>query len=208
MLSTNLAAFLWAPCGFCWINKFAKEFPEFVGSFSGDVAAGNFYATDAKQIKGPLGFPSLRLGELSEHGLCSICACAQQMSDCNSPLSTNSSPCEIWHLRVCSVKMFKKTVKGEIKFPPNVSEECADLISKLLKLDPTQRLGMQRHGAQDIKDHPWYKGFDWKAFEAQTMAAPYVPVVRGILCFGHALSLVLAHGNCLHLRLHGVFVAT
>ena len=74
--------------------------------------------------------------------------------------------------------MFKNTVKGEIKFPPHVSEECADLISKLLKLDPTQRLGMQRHSAQDIKDHTWYQGFDWKAFEAQTMSAPYVPVVR------------------------------
>lgn len=79
---------------------------------------------------------------------------------------------------VCSVKMFKKTVKGDIKFPTHVSDECADLISKLLMLDPTQRIGMQRHGAQDIKDHPWYSGFDWRSFEAQTMPAPYVPVVR------------------------------
>lgn len=74
--------------------------------------------------------------------------------------------------------MFKKTVKGEIQFPSHVSDECSDLISKLLTLEPTQRIGMQRHGAQDIKDHPWYNGFDWKAFEAQTMPAPYVPVVR------------------------------
>ena len=77
----------------------------------------------------------------------------------------------------CSVKMFKKTVKGEVKYPSHMSEECADLIGRLLRLEPTQRLGMQRHGAHDIKEHAWYKGFDWKAFEAQTMAAPYVPVV-------------------------------
>ena len=74
--------------------------------------------------------------------------------------------------------MFKKTVKGELKFPPHVSEECADLVSKLLTADPAARYGMQRRGAQDIKEHPWYAGFDWRAFEAQTMAAPYVPVVR------------------------------
>ena len=73
--------------------------------------------------------------------------------------------------------MFKKTVKGEVKYPSHMSEECADLIGRLLRLEPTQRLGMQRHGAHDIKEHAWYKGFDWKAFEAQTMAAPYVPVV-------------------------------
>ena len=74
--------------------------------------------------------------------------------------------------------MFKKTVKGELKFPPHVSEECQDLVSKLLKLDATQRLGMQRHGAQDVKEHAWYSGFDWRSFEAQAMQAPYVPVVR------------------------------
>ena len=56
--------------------------------------------------------------------------------------------------------MFKKTVKGELKFPPHVSEECADLVSKLLTADPAARYGMQRRGAQDIKEHPWYAGFD------------------------------------------------
>jgi hypothetical protein len=86
--------------------------------------------------------------------------------------------------------MFKRAVKGEVKFPSHVSEECADLVSKLLNLDSTQRLGMQRHGAQDIKDHAWYKGFDWISFEAQTMPAPYVPVVRGSC---HATKQAVGH---------------
>lgn len=74
--------------------------------------------------------------------------------------------------------MFKKTVKGDVKFPSHMSEECADLIGKLLQLDPGNRIGMQRRGALDIKKHPWFDGFDWAAFEARTMPAPYVPVVR------------------------------
>ena len=74
--------------------------------------------------------------------------------------------------------MFKKTVKGDLKFPSHMSEECADLIGKLLQLDPANRIGMQRRGVLDIKKHAWFEGFDWAAFEARTMPAPYVPVVR------------------------------
>lgn len=83
------------------------------------------------------------------------------------------------------MKMFKKTVKGDLKFPSHMSEECADLIGKLLQLDPANRIGMQRRGALDIKKHVWFEGFDWAAFEARTMPAPYVPVVRApppVLC--------------------------
>jgi serine/threonine protein kinase len=98
----------------------------------------------------------------------------------------NSSAQCMHHMRVagaltpqgCRVKMFKRTVKGDIKFPSHFSEECVDLVSKLLVQDPTQRLGMQRRGVQDIKQHAWFAGFDWIAFESRTMAAPYVPVVR------------------------------
>lgn len=74
--------------------------------------------------------------------------------------------------------MFKKTVKGDVKFPSHFSEECTDLVSRLLQLDPASRLGMQRRGVLDIKQHAWFNGFDWAAFEARTMPAPYVPVVR------------------------------
>ena len=47
--------------------------------------------------------------------------------------------------------MFKKTVKGDVKFPSHFSEECTDLVSRLLQLDPASRLGMQRRGVLDIK---------------------------------------------------------
>ena len=29
----------------------------------------------------------------------------------------------------------------------------------------------------DVKAHPWFKDFDWQAFESQTMPAPYIPKV-------------------------------
>lgn len=37
---------------------------------------------------------------------------------------------------------------------------------------------MHNAGSLDeIKKHPWFKTFDWAAFEKRTMKAPYVPSV-------------------------------
>ena len=35
-------------------------------------------------------------------------------------------------------------------------EEAKDLICKLLIKDPNSRYGNLKHGAEDIKRHPWY----------------------------------------------------
>ncbi|GMM53923.1 protein kinase [Maudiozyma humilis] len=40
-----------------------------------------------------------------------------------------------------------------------VSKDAKDLITKLLVLDPSKRLGV--NGAQEIKDHPYFKTIDW-----------------------------------------------
>jgi hypothetical protein len=62
--------------------------------------------------------------------------------------------------------------------PPS-SQELQDFVKRLLVRRPVQRLGVQAGGADDIKRHPWFAGFDWAAFEARTIKAPYVPRVRG-----------------------------
>jgi hypothetical protein len=36
---------------------------------------------------------------------------------------------------------------------------------------------VQKGGIADIKAHPWFKDFDWEAFAARKMKAPYVPQV-------------------------------
>lgn len=77
--------------------------------------------------------------------------------------------------------MFKRAVNTPVKYPAHMSKECADLVGKLLVKQPAGRLGVQRGGARDIKDHPWFADFNWSAFENRTMAAPYVPVVRSSL---------------------------
>ena len=51
-------------------------------------------------------------------------------------------------------------------------------MSRLLVKNPTQRLGSLAGRADDIKAHPWFRGFDWKAFTTRKMLPPYVPKVR------------------------------
>lgn len=52
-----------------------------------------------------------------------------------------------------------------------MSPEAADLIKKLLVLDPAKRLGA--NGADEIKQHPFFKGVNWSTLRKQQ--APVIP---------------------------------
>ena len=49
---------------------------------------------------------------------------------------------------------------------------------KLLVISPARRLGATRNGATGVKEHAWFRDFDWDSFAKRSMKAPYVPVVR------------------------------
>ncbi len=52
-----------------------------------------------------------------------------------------------------------------------MSEECRDLIDRLLTLDPKARLG--HRGAGEVKLHPWFNGVGWASL-ARSKAA-FIP---------------------------------
>lgn len=54
--------------------------------------------------------------------------------------------------------------------PSFISPVAADLISKLLQVDPTKRLG--RNGVQEVKDHPFFSGIDWESILACKKKGP------------------------------------
>ncbi|GJQ76836.1 hypothetical protein Trydic_g15043 [Trypoxylus dichotomus] len=56
----------------------------------------------------------------------------------------------------------------------NISRSAQSLIKKLCRDAPSERLGYQRGGIQDIKKHKWFQSFDWDGLRAQTLQAPIV----------------------------------
>lgn len=69
---------------------------------------------------------------------------------------------------------FENVIKAPLRFPakPVVSPECQALITALLVKDPTKRLGT-RTGAEEIKQHPFFKGINWALLRHEQ--PPYIP---------------------------------
>jgi len=74
---------------------------------------------------------------------------------------------------------FSSINKAKIQFPQhrrgNISKECKDLLKMLLNRDPKKRLGSSG-GAEDIKDHPFFKGVKWQLIRNQT--PPIIPQLK------------------------------
>lgn len=60
------------------------------------------------------------------------------------------------------------------RLPPTVSH----LIKKLCRPIPTDRIGCWKGGAQDIRNHRWFKGFDWEKLYAKSLRAPFIPKLK------------------------------
>ncbi|KAH0561480.1 cGMP-dependent protein kinase, isozyme 1-like [Cotesia glomerata] len=73
------------------------------------------------------------------------------------------------------LQLYNKIIKSnnkDIKFPDFVKPHAADLITKLLSSKPVERLGYLRNGIMDIRNHKWFKMFDWKSLRTRIMRSP------------------------------------
>ncbi|XP_045470385.1 cGMP-dependent protein kinase 1-like [Harmonia axyridis] len=55
-------------------------------------------------------------------------------------------------------------------FPPNNTAKARNLITKLLKKAPSERLGVD-----EIRSHKWFAEFDWERLRSCQMSSPYKP---------------------------------
>ena len=79
------------------------------------------------------------------------------------------------------MKTYANIMHGQLAFPVHFSKPAVDLIRRLLNHKPTKRLGVLKGGAKTVKEHVWYKGFDWKAFLDKKITAPIVQQVAVLL---------------------------
>ena len=59
------------------------------------------------------------------------------------------------------------------KVPRNWSVESADFINNLIQRKPANRLGLR--GATEVKEHMWFKNYDWKGLYLGKLIAPFKP---------------------------------
>ena len=58
------------------------------------------------------------------------------------------------------------------------SDEAFDLLTKLLRFDPDQRIGCRDPGVIEIKQHPFFAGIDWDLLSRKAMVAPWRPQLK------------------------------
>lgn len=64
--------------------------------------------------------------------------------------------------------IFQKIIKLEYDFPDGFSQTARDLVSKLLVIDPSKRLGCDECGGYPaLKAHPFLEGVDWENLHEQ-----------------------------------------
>ncbi|XP_031487553.1 protein phosphatase 2C and cyclic nucleotide-binding/kinase domain-containing protein [Nymphaea colorata] len=61
--------------------------------------------------------------------------------------------------RESELDTFAKIARGHLTLPHTFSMELVDLITKLLEVDPSSRLGSR--GADSVKSHQWFTGVEW-----------------------------------------------
>ncbi|XP_070820382.1 cGMP-dependent protein kinase 2 [Chaetodon trifascialis] len=60
----------------------------------------------------------------------------------------------------------------KMDFPKKVTKRPEDLIRKLCRRNPSERLGNLKNGITDIKKHRWFNGFNWEGLKARSLPSP------------------------------------
>lgn len=59
-----------------------------------------------------------------------------------------------------------------------MDEFYEDIVSSLLCRRAARRLGVIDGGVSRVKNHPWFREFDWDIMQTNRYKAPYYPHVR------------------------------
>jgi serine/threonine protein kinase len=79
--------------------------------------------------------------------------------------------------------LVRKAEKGVVKFPKHLTEECKDIISQLLQVNPKMRIGASEADIEEIKQHKWFAVIDWDKLMRKEINAVYIPPVEAAETF-------------------------
>nr|XP_020444067.1 cGMP-dependent protein kinase 1-like [Monopterus albus] len=89
------------------------------------------------------------------------------------PPFSGSDPMKTYNIILRGINM--------IEFPKKITKSAANLIKRLCRDSPSERLGNQKNGVKDIQKHKWFEGFNWDGLRQGTVVAPFTPTVGGPL---------------------------
>ncbi|XP_067833801.1 ribosomal protein S6 kinase beta-2-like, partial [Heptranchias perlo] len=72
-------------------------------------------------------------------------------------------------------KVIDRILKCKLNLPPYLTHDARDLIRKLLKKSPSQRLGSGPGDASDVQNHPFFRQINWEDLLARKVDPPYQP---------------------------------
>ncbi|KAM6986884.1 cGMP-dependent protein kinase 1-like [Aplochiton taeniatus] len=90
-----------------------------------------------------------------------------------SPPFTESDPMKTYNIILRGIDM--------VEFPKKITKSAANLIKRLCRDNPSERLGNQKNGVKDIQKHKWFEGFNLEGLRQGTIDPPFVPSVEGPL---------------------------
>lgn len=64
---------------------------------------------------------------------------------------------------------YERILAGKVRCPRHFDSAAKDLVKGLLVVDRTRRLGNLRGGAEDIKNHRFFRGTDWRGLLNKTV---------------------------------------
>lgn len=71
--------------------------------------------------------------------------------------------------------VYERTLKGRVTYPAGLSAITVDLLSGLLTLDVTKRLGCSERGAASVREHLFFRGVDWSLIANRAYKPPIIP---------------------------------
>ncbi|XP_065072407.1 cGMP-dependent protein kinase 1-like isoform X2 [Rhopilema esculentum] len=87
-----------------------------------------------------------------------------------SPPFSGSDPMKTYNIILKGIDM--------VEFPRKITRNAHNLIKKLCKDNPSERLGYQKNGLKDIQKHKWFDGFNWEGHRNHKLAPPIIPKVK------------------------------
>lgn len=74
-------------------------------------------------------------------------------------------------------KIQQNILTQKLKLPYYLSPDAKDLLTRLLRKEPSKRLGAGRNDVEMMKKHRFFKKIDWKLLERKELEPPIKPVI-------------------------------